>query len=543
VDRRVGWHRVTLIVLHAVGVALRAWQYLGRDSFYMDEIAVLRNVVERGPLALVWTPLAYDQTAPTGFLLAEKAIVGAFGLGELSARLWPFASSVAALVVFARLAGRVLSPSPALAAIALMSTAGPLVLFAAEAKQYSSDVLATCALLLAAQGLSAGPDARSARGFAITGAIVGWFSQTSVFVLAATCACVGLEEVRTTTTVRAARAVGPAVAVAGLSGAASALVARHQLSAATDAYMHRFWASGFPPWPLDLRSAGEWLGRRTVEIFGAQPEAALLAYPAPVVCTLATLLGLLLLARSRSGRLVALPVVVTLAASIAGVYPFAQRLLLFLLPCVFLALGAVAEWIGGLLARPWGGSRVLAPALLAALGATPVLTAPPVYHLEDVRPVLGEVAARSIEGEKVYAYYGLGPALWFYRSLLPSSRELIAGGCHRGDVRAYLRELDQLRGASRAFVVLGHTRGEPGERQAILDYLSAIGTLRARLVPAGRLHAPTWSAVEAYEIDLSDPPKLRAASSTTFPLPSAAGQSSWRCHEGPIAMTDGDGDR
>jgi hypothetical protein len=312
------------------------------------------------------------------------------------------------------------------------------------------------------------------------------------------------------------------------------------MSPAIDEYMHRFWANGFPPQHAGLGSEGEWLGRQAVEIFGDRPEVALLAYPWPRACALATALGLALLARSRSGRLVALPVVVTLAAAIARQYPFAQRLLFFLLPCVFLALGAVAEWAGAAAARSWDGLRFSPAVLLGAMGATPVLTARPVYHLEDVRPVLDAIAARGAGGTKVYVYYGMGPALWFYRRTLPGSLEIVDGGCHRGDSRAYLPELDRLRGASRAFVLLGHTLGGVGEREDILRYLNAIGAVRARFASAERLYSsrptPTGAAVEAFELDLSDPRKLRAVSAATFALSSGAGRGSWRC-EGPVAMT------
>ena len=55
----------------------------------------------------------------------------------------------------------------------------------------------------------------------------------------------------------------------------------------------------------------------------------------------------------------------------------------------------------------------------------------------------------------------------------------VLGACHRGDRRAYLAELDRMRGRSRAWVLFGHELPRLRERELMVRYLDAIGQ-RAR---------------------------------------------------------------
>src|SRR5688572_23872917 len=71
-----------LFLIVATGVGLRLAQYLANPALSLDEIAVARNVLERSVWDLLTTPLAYDQTAPKGFLLAEKLMTAVFGSSD-----------------------------------------------------------------------------------------------------------------------------------------------------------------------------------------------------------------------------------------------------------------------------------------------------------------------------------------------------------------------------------------------------------------------------------------------------------------------------
>jgi hypothetical protein len=172
---------IALAAVVACGVLLRLWQFGADAALWLDEIAIARNVLERPLASLLSSPLDYDQSAPKGFLAAEKLTVSVGGPGELALRAWPLASSIAALALMAVLAVRMLDGLGAVVAVAGLALATPLITQATEVKQYSSDVAAALVLMLLAS-----PPARGGRRFdvlaGIGGAVAIWFSQPAVLL-------------------------------------------------------------------------------------------------------------------------------------------------------------------------------------------------------------------------------------------------------------------------------------------------------------------------------------------------------------------------
>src|SRR4051812_13423084 len=74
--------------LLALGVGLRVVAFLQPWSLWYDEACLALNLAQRAPAELL-RPLAFDQGAPPGFLLAEKAVASAFGASERTLRLLP----------------------------------------------------------------------------------------------------------------------------------------------------------------------------------------------------------------------------------------------------------------------------------------------------------------------------------------------------------------------------------------------------------------------------------------------------------------------
>lgn len=146
-------HRLLLAIV-IIGTGLRLWQYAANTSLWLDEIAVTRNVLDRPLWDLLTVPLAYDQVAPKGFLLAEKVAATVLGPNDYTLRLFPLICSLA-LVAFWRAAERVLDGLAALIAVALFAAAAPFVVFAAQVKQYSTDVAVAVLLLWLALDLEA----------------------------------------------------------------------------------------------------------------------------------------------------------------------------------------------------------------------------------------------------------------------------------------------------------------------------------------------------------------------------------------------------
>ena len=135
-----------------LGVVARCVRYGLKFPLWEDECFLCVNYL--GPDYLGTTtfadlagPLQYRQVAPPLFLFAELAAAKLLGFHEWSLRLLPFVCSLAGLLLFARLAMRLLPGRAATLAVGLFAVAYPGIRYAAEAKQYASDALVALVLL------------------------------------------------------------------------------------------------------------------------------------------------------------------------------------------------------------------------------------------------------------------------------------------------------------------------------------------------------------------------------------------------------------
>jgi hypothetical protein len=97
-----------MISIALLGVRLRVWAYASNTSLYLDEILLTRNILDLPLGHLLTQPLLLDQVSPRGFLLVERLAVVIFGQGELALRLFPLVSAVVSVILFQRVAERVL---------------------------------------------------------------------------------------------------------------------------------------------------------------------------------------------------------------------------------------------------------------------------------------------------------------------------------------------------------------------------------------------------------------------------------------------------
>ncbi len=224
------------------------------------------------------------------------------------------------------------------------------------------------------------------------------------------------------------------------------------------------------------------------------------------------------------------PALVTLAAAAAHLYPFSGRAILFLTPTGLLAAADAVESLVEGLARLRVPRPASAAALSVSLAAAAVMHLP-VYRHEETRPVLAAVAASLRPGDVLYVYYGAERAVRFYGprvGIHPSDATF--GGCHRGQPREYLRELDRFRGRPRVWVVFAHAVSSLAEQPTIRGYLGRIGK---------RVEGFEEVEASAELYDLSDPGRLQATTAEIFPLSESNPELAARfgCGHGPLATT------
>ena len=128
-------------VFLVVGLLMRCSRYLMNFPLWEDECFLAVNFIDRGYLELL-EPLRYHQVAPVLFLWIELTAVKLFGFHEFALRAFPFLCSIVGLFLFLHLARRLLSGSALVLAVGIFAVSYPNMRYAAEAKQYASDMLA-----------------------------------------------------------------------------------------------------------------------------------------------------------------------------------------------------------------------------------------------------------------------------------------------------------------------------------------------------------------------------------------------------------------
>jgi hypothetical protein len=514
-NRRSGPWLATLLLLAAGGV--RIWQFAGAPSLWFDEILLARNILQRPLLRLLTEPLASRQVAPAGFLALERLAVVAFGPNDRALRLVPFVGALLALPLFWRVTTHVLAEPARTTARVLFAFSAPFIWYGSEVKQYSTDVLISLVLTCMALTLPA----KLARGrwpvvALLAGPIACWLSTPAALLLGGLGAGLLLEAIQGRWKGASWRPVLGVLAVWLVGAGLSAGFSLRVMSPDTHDFMQHYWREAFlplPPWHVaDLL----WPIRQAESIFGDGG----LQYGWYVVPLALGVIGLVTLVRLRRycGVALAAPIVAAFLAAVAHVYPFSGRLMAFTMPALVIGL---AEGIEQVARRVWnrtGVPPVVIRLLLIVPVLGPVVLSPPVYRVEETAPVLQYIASHVGPADAVYVYYGARPAVDYYgpRFSLPVGN-LEWGGCYRQDPRAYLTELDRLRGRPRVWVLLAHAI--EAERSLVRDYLSVIGMVSDSLVIRDDLPLHRTPGAAAYRFDLSDPARLHAADSDHFPVP------------------------
>ncbi len=322
-----------------VGIALRLWEFSDLRELYMDERALLTNLVGV-PVFDFAHELKQDQLAPPGFLVVERLLVRLPMWEGASGRLLPLACGILSLFLVAPLARRYVDRRAVPIAVWMLAMADHLIYYSAEIKPYMVDLVAAMVTLLLAVPPDPGePTPRRRRVLAGWGALAPWFSFPVVFVMAG----VGLHLVARSWRVGGKPAAMRAVAVGGcwvVSFLGCFLVSRSIVSKRD--FLWVWWNFAFLPIPphgwRDVRFTVE-----TIANVFINPGSVLTPFGFIATAVLASLLAAIgavsMGRRWRGGLLLVLsPLLVHLAVSALRQYPFHGRLILSLVPTYHLLL-------------------------------------------------------------------------------------------------------------------------------------------------------------------------------------------------------------
>ena len=180
---KLEWKPILWIFI-GLGIFFRLFHFLDNRSLYIDEIFLATSLVKMNFAELTAPMLEYEQKAPLGFLWVTRLMVLLFGKGEMALRLFPLICGIATLFVFLPVARYFLKPVGVVVAVGVLAAAPPLIYHAVEAKQYSTELFATVVALLLYIRFHQRMNLRALVQWGLGGAIILWFSFSSIFVLA-----------------------------------------------------------------------------------------------------------------------------------------------------------------------------------------------------------------------------------------------------------------------------------------------------------------------------------------------------------------------
>jgi hypothetical protein len=390
--------RLTLALI-SVGVILQVANWMFNRSLWNDELAIALNLQERafGQLA---GPLDYGQAAPIGFLWIEKSATAALGQRERTLRLFPLMCGLASLWLANAYFKQWLNAGERLLALGLLVIQPRLVQYSAEIKPYACDVAAALLVLVIELRLW---KSRFHLGWlgalAAAGIVLPWISFPVVFVLAAT----GLSALWGLMTMTPLRWRPLLLAAGAIAGGAVSAAAQYNLlkSASGNSYLAAFWADFFMP-RSGPRAAAAWVLWSWIKLFRDPLKGTSEWFTAPLAVVGLTML----VVRHRRPALVLCGLLfIAVAAAAMRLYPFGDRLALYLLPMLVVCVAAAVAGLAKMRPKACGPAAM---AILIFVMADPLsrstgnLLRP--KDREDSRRVLGALAGQAQPRDALYVF-------------------------------------------------------------------------------------------------------------------------------------------
>lgn len=357
------WFLLTFLVGSGFLFRLRAYWF--NRSIWLDEAALANNVIQNSTIDLITKPLAYGQSAPIGFLVAEKLLVTWISESEKVLRLLPLGAGMLLLVMALWLGSMVFTqPLPRLVFVGLVAYSPILIFYSIEFKQYIWD--ACLALLFLALGVyllreqTTQADQETGNKLhalmivlGVAGFIGIWFSQPVVFFLFGVGMSLFLQAVRQKRKISIIL-----LSVIGMSWLSSFGFSMWLMlkNVTNKQDLFGYWATGFAPgflngfasikWYLETELAAVYMAFQEQGVSGPNYHAEWYHLPNILLGLSCLLGGLWILVRHKQlGLMLILSGAAIWMASLLRYYPLRGRLFLFAVPIVFLFAAGMIDFL------------------------------------------------------------------------------------------------------------------------------------------------------------------------------------------------------
>lgn len=469
--RRASW------AVFALSVLVASIHFVVGRALWLDEAMIALNLRDLGWDEIV-KKLEYSQMAPVGWLVVQKALIEFTGSLEYGSRVFSLVAWIGSLLLFRNMCFRLFAPFAAACGFALFAFSAVLLKYAVELKHYEIDVLvATAALWSCVNILSSDRTAwRSWAVFALTALASVFFSFGGLFAIAGSGLAILVRSLKP-------RRMDNIVALGAIGGVCLLIfgwlmfsVYRPMISGSglieggADAFFNR---TSYLPLPTSLADLGwlpKWIWTFLLYAFSAGSRAG---------ATILIGMGLFVIFGRRRELLFATvgPLLIGLLASSFNAYPMFERLALFALPGLFLAMAFAIAWLAEKLPQ----FRVATLALLATALVGPLVDTAyfvrlsPPYANQDTQPVLKTLGQSITPGDRLYVANLAIPAWLLYREKYGLQDQRWAPG--RASVVSWpclLRDMHALSAGETVWVMAIQNSTEL-ENNGLLDSLALMG--------------------------------------------------------------------
>jgi uncharacterized membrane protein len=422
-------------------------------------------------------PLEYGQVAPILFLLMAKFITIVFGNSELSLRFIPLLFSLLSIYLFYELTNVFISRKYTLYIISIFVLLTPMVYYSSEVKQYSLDVFVLIFLFwLYYKFVRNIATRRILVVYSLAGALTIWLSNIAIIVLSSICLAMISNSLKTRNwSNMQSSIICISVWLVSFYIYYSNFIIDHPHTLG----MQRYWQDHFMPHHI-IKSIG-WLGESLFWIFRNTVGQFELAIPAMIVF----LIGIYATLRDKNKQgliYLLLPLIIHVVLSYLNLYPFGDRLVLYLVPVFLLFELKGIE----LLVKQTSWKRLAGFTLIFLFVLSTMIRASnqflwPVFK-EDIKPVFAYIQNQKLPTDNVYIYSSSTSPFRYYKSrFFDKNDHVIEGISSLENFEKFVEQYKQLDG--RTWMVFSHQLPKVGirhieddlEHQIILDFYDSDG--------------------------------------------------------------------
>ncbi|HNQ20635.1 MAG TPA: glycosyltransferase family 39 protein [Bacteroidales bacterium] len=459
-----------------VGILIRFRQYLFNRSLWLDEAFLALNILKLNYTGLLG-PLLHGHAAPPLFLLITKLFTDIAGYSEYVLRFFPFLCGIISLLFFYQLAKHILQKQVIPVAIGLLSFSYYAVYYSNEFKQYSVDLLFTILLIFFAFKLDEEQyQKRVSIYFGFIAILSTLFSHTSLFVLSGVLSALFYELLIKNNETDPKKFLycehlKKLIVISFLSISSFAFHYFLIIRKLPKNHFYEFWSNGFIPFPPTNLSDVKWYLNETIGIL-KNPIGFGVLYGLAFIFLLMGIYGFWIRKEKIYFNLLAFPLVVLILASVLQIYPINGRLVLFIIPIIYILISeGMSQFVNSFCPH----ARIIGILISAFLLLYPVflglnLIIKPIQN-EEIKPVIQYCLRNKQEEDKIYIYYGAKTAFEYY-TWNNNIYTLNSIGSNREKPEEYLRDLDKLKGTGRVWFLFSHTF--PEEEKLYLTYLNYI---------------------------------------------------------------------